>query len=156
MEKPSVYLETSFVSYLTAKPSRNLIVAAHQSITSDWWENQHQLFDLFISQVVVDEAKLGDPQAAALRLKILDDINHLDISEEVEYFSHILVERKIIPQQSLEDALHVAVSCISGIDYLLTWNCKHIAHAKKRGEVERVCLEFGYIYPMICTPEELL
>ena len=106
--------------------------------------------------MVIDEAKLGDPQAAALRLKILDEINHLDISEEVEYFSHILVERKIIPQQSLEDALHVAVSCISGIDYLLTWNCKHIAHAKKRGEVERVCLEFGYIYPTICTPEELL
>jgi hypothetical protein len=156
MEKPSVYLETSFVSYLTAKPSLNLIVAAHQSLTNEWWENQRQSFELLISQVVVDEAKLGDPQAAAKRLKILNGISHLDISEDVEEFSRILIGCEIIPQKSLEDALHVAVSCVSGVDYLLTWNCKHIANAKKRGEMERVCLEFGYVYPMICTPEELL
>ncbi len=156
MEKPSVYLETSFVSYLTAKPSRNLIVAAHQSLTNEWWENQRQSFELFISQVVVDEAKLGDSQAAAKRLKILEGISLLEISEEVENFSRTLLDYEIIPKQSLEDALHVAVSCVSGLDYLLTWNCRHIANAKKRGEMERVCIEFGYVYPMICTPEELL
>ncbi len=156
MEKPSVYLETSFVSYLTARPSRNLIVAAHQSITSDWWENQRQLFDLFISQVVVDEAKLGDPQAAAKRLKVLENIAHLDISEEIADFSDNLIENHIVPESELRDAIHIAISCVYGIDYLLTWNCKHIANAQKRKEIETVCIKFGYIFPVICTPEELL
>jgi len=156
MEKPSVYLETSFVSYLTARPSRNLIVAAHQNITSDWWENQRQSFDLFISQVVVDEAKLGDPQAAAKRLKVLENIAHLDISEEIADFSDNLIENHIVPESELRDAIHIAISCVYGIDYLLTWNCKHIANAQKRKEIEAVCIKFGYIFPVICTPEELL
>jgi len=110
MEKPSVYLETSFVSYLTARLSRNLIVAAHQSITSDWWENQRQSFDLFISQIVVDEAKLGDPQAAAKRLKVLENIAHLDISEEIADFSDNLIENHIVPESELRDAIHIAIS----------------------------------------------
>ncbi|MEN8217135.1 MAG: type II toxin-antitoxin system VapC family toxin [Pseudomonadota bacterium] len=156
MEKDSVYLETSLVSYLTARPSRDIVAAAHQTITLDWWDNYRQHFELFISQVVVDEAKLGNSEAAAKRLNILEGITHLDISEEVDNFSRTLISDEIIPQQSLEDALHVAVSCVNGMNYLLTWNCKHIANAKKRAEIERLCAEFGYFYPIICTPEELL
>jgi len=156
MEKPSVYLETSFVSYLTAKPSRNLIVAAHQSITSDWWENQRQLFDLFISQVVVDEAKLGDPQAAAKRLTALEGITHLDVSEEIIIFAGYLIDFKAIPKNELRDAYHLSVACVHGINYLLTWNCKHLANASIREKIEETSTQFGYRIPIICTPEELL
>jgi hypothetical protein len=155
LEKPLVYLETSLVSYITARPSRDLIVAAHQNITLDWWETQRQYFELFISQMVIDEAKLGNPEAAAKRLKILEGITHLDISEEVDHFSRTLINYGIVPAKSLADALHIAVSCVNGMNYLLTWNCKHIAHAEKRVEIERVCAEFDYAYPVICTPEEL-
>jgi predicted nucleic acid-binding protein len=156
MEKPSVYLETSFVSYLTAKPSRNLIVAAHQSITSDWWENQRQLFDLFISQVVVDEAKLGDPQAAAKRLTALEGITHLDVSEEIIIFAGYLIDFKAIQKNEVRDAYHLSVACVHGINYLLTWNCKHLANASIREKIEETSTQFGYRIPIICTPEELL
>ena len=157
MEKPLVYLETSLISYITARPSRDLIVAAHQHITLDWWENQRHNFELFISQIVIDEAKLGNTQAATKRLQILEDITHLDISKkEVEHFSRVLISYEIIPVKSLTDALHIAISCVHGMNYLLTWNCKHIANATKRMEIERVCTEFNYVYPVICTPEELI
>ena len=156
MEKSSVYLETSFVSYLTAKPSRDLIVAAHQSITSDWWENQRQSFELFISQVVIDEAKLGDPQAAAKRLAALEVITHLDVSEEIITFANHLIDFKAIPKNEVRDAYHLSVACIHGVNYLLTWNCKHLANAEKREEIEQAGTQFGYRTPIICTPEELL
>lgn len=156
MENPSVYLETSFVSYLTAKPSRNLIIAAHQNITLDWWENRRQNFELFISQVVIDEAKLGDLDAATRRLKVLENIPHLAISKEIADFSSKLIDKHLVPASELRDAIHIATSCVSGIDYLLTWNCKHIANAQKRKEIEKMCAEFGYVSPVICTPEELL
>jgi len=156
MEKSSVYLETSFVSYLTARLSNNLIVAAHQNITLDWWENRRQDFELFISQVVIDEAKLGDPQAAAKRLKVLENIAHLDMSKEIADFADNLIDNRIVPESELRDAIHIAISCVYGIDYLLTWNCKHIANAQKRKEIEEICTEFDYMFPVICTPEELL
>ena len=156
MEKSSVYLETSFVSYLTAKPSRDLIVAAHQSITSDWWENQRQSFELFISQVVIDEAKLGDPQAAAKRLAALEGITHLDVSEEIITFANHLIDFKAIPKNEVRDAYHLSVACIHGVNYSLTWNCKHLVNAEKREEIEQAGTQFGYRTPIICTPEELL
>ncbi|MDM8558968.1 type II toxin-antitoxin system VapC family toxin [Candidatus Parabeggiatoa sp. HSG14] len=99
---------------------------------------------------------MGDTEAAAKRLKVLEGITHLEISEEVDNFSRTLINYGILPQQSLEDVLHVAVSCVHGMNYLLTWNCKHIANAEKRGEIERICAEFEYVHPIICTPEELI
>jgi len=121
-----------------------------------WWENRRQDFELFISQVVIDEAKLGDPQAAAKRLKVLENIAHLDISKEIADFADNLIDNRIVPKSELRDAIHIAISCVYGIDYLLTWNCKHIANALKRKEIEEICTEFDYMFPVICTPEELL
>ncbi len=122
-----------------------------------WWENRRQDFELFISQVVIDEAKLGDPQAAAKRLKVLENIAHLDISKEIADFAiDNLIDNRVVPESELRDAIHIAISCVYGIDYLLTWNCKHIANAQKRKEIEEICTEFDYIFPVICTPEELL
>lgn len=156
MSKKSVYLETSFISYLAARPSRNLVTAAHQTITHDWWENRRHDFDLFISELVIIEAQRGDPQAAEQRLAITKDLPLLDLSIETEHLTEALLQHHAVPKKAVEDAAHIAVTCVSGVDYLLTWNCKHIANAQCFRAIEEVCAEQGYISPIICTPDELL
>jgi hypothetical protein len=155
MEKPAIYSETSVISYLTARPSRDIIVAAHQQLTSHWWDNQRHLYDLFISQIVLDEARAGDKQQAAKRVALLEGMPLLEINEEVILLAGKLVQLRAVPQKAAQDALHIAVACVNGMDYLLTWNCKHIANAKMRGRINYVCREAGYAPPIICTPEEL-
>lgn len=155
MGKQTIYFETSVVSYLVARPSRDIVVAAHQRLTSDWWENQRHQYDLFISQVVLDEARAGNKQDAAKRVAALQDIPLLEINEEVIRLAENLVRSGAVPPKAAQDALHIATACVNGIDYLLTWNCKHIANAKMRSKIERVCRGGGYIPPVICTPEEL-
>jgi hypothetical protein len=154
--KPRVYLETSVISYLTSRPSRDLIVAANQQITQEWWQLRRQDFDLFISQLVVQEASAGDEHAAQQRLQAVADIPLLTLSEEAVAFAEKLVKEGPMPQKAVEDALHIAVATLSGMDYLLTWNFKHIANATMRYKIERVCRLTGYEPPIICTPQELL
>ena len=156
MDKKSVYLETSFISYLTSRPSRDLIAAGHQAITRRWWEKRREQFELFISELVVLEAQRGHPEAAQRRLEVLSDIDALDISMEAEEFTLSLLKEHAVPEKAGEDAAHIAVACVSGIDYLLTWNCKHIANAESFKLIDRLCTDRGYRSPIICTPEELL
>lgn len=155
MNRAAIYIETSVVSYLAARPSRDIIVAAHQQLTLDWWENQRHQYDLFISQIVLEEAQAGDRQAAEKRLAVLENMPLLEIDESVIRLAETLVQSHAIPIKAVQDALHIAVACINGMDYLLTWNCKHIANAKMRSKIEQVCREEGYVAPIICTPEEL-
>jgi hypothetical protein len=155
MVKASIYVETSVVSYLVARSSHDIIVAAHQQITSAWWNNQSPDYDLFISQIVLDEARAGDKQEAAKRVAALQVIPLLEINEEVIRLAENLVQSHAIPKKAGQDALHIAIACVNGMDYLLTWNCKHIANAKMRGKIDRVCRDAGYMPPIICTPEEL-
>jgi hypothetical protein len=152
--KPKVYVETSVVSYLTSLPSRDLVVAAHQRITQDWWANRREDFELYASQLVVQEAGAGDAQMAGLRLAALDRVPLLGVSREATSLAR-LVERGPLPEKAVADALHIAVATVHGVDYLLTWNCKHIANAEMRGGVASVCRRGGYEPPVICTPEEL-
>ncbi len=152
--KPKVYIETSIPSYLSAWRSRDLILAANQEITKEWWDNREQ-YDLYISALVIQEAEAGDPVAAQKRLEQLDDIPELNITEEVERFAEILIQKVPLPEKVRIDALHIAVATLSGMDYLLTWNCTHIANAILRPKLEAVCREFGYEPPTICTPQEL-
>ena len=152
--KPKVYLETSIPSYLTAWRSRDLIMAANQEITKEWWENRDQ-FELYISALVLQEAGAGDPDAAQKRLEQLDDIPELDITEEVEQLANILIQKVPLPAKARIDALHIAAAALNGMDYLLTWNCSHIANAVLRPKIEAVCRELGYEPPTICTPQEL-
>jgi hypothetical protein len=154
--KPKIYLETSVISYLTSWPSRDLIVAANQRITQDWWQSHHQDFDLFISQLVVQEASAGDEDAARRRLEVTADIPLLALSEEAVTFAEKLVKEGPMPPQAVEDALHIAVATLNGMDYLLTWNFRHIANATMRYKIERICRLSGYEPPIICTPQELL
>ncbi len=154
--KPKVHLETSVISYLTSRPSRDLIIAANQQTTQEWWQTRRKDFDLFISQMVIQEANAGDAAAAQQRLQALEGVPLLELNAEVEAFARRLITDGPLPQQAVEDALHIAVATMNGMDYLLTWNFKHIANATMRYKIERVCRLEGYEPPIICTPQELL
>jgi hypothetical protein len=153
--KPKIYLETTIGSYLSAWPSRDLVTAAHQQITREWWQARHQEFELFISQIVMQEARGGDPDAAARRLEILEALPLLELTEEATALARELVEQVPLPEKAAVDALHIALAVVHGMDYLLTWNCTHIANATLRNKIEAVCRSKGYEPPVICTPEEL-
>ena len=154
--KSRLYLETTIPSYLTSRPSRNLIIAGHQEITREWWEKRRDTFQLYISQLVVDEASAGDPVAARERLKALEDLPLLDITPEVmELATGILASGKI-PRKAATDAAHIAIATVHGMDFLVTWNCVHIANAAIARSLASICREYECECPVICTPEELM
>ena len=151
-----MYLETTIPSYLTSRPSRDLIIAGHQQVTRDWWENRRGDFEIYISQLVLDEAAAGDPAAARERLKLLRPLPMLDITPDVaELTSSILASGKI-PRKAATDAAHIAIAAVHGVDFLVTWNCVHIANAVIVKALVSICREQSYECPVICTPEELL
>jgi predicted nucleic acid-binding protein len=154
--KAKVYLETSVVSYLAARPSRDLIVAANQQITHEWWRTRRPEFEVYVSELVIQEASGGDETAAQERLQVLAGIPRLQFHEDVRHLAETLLAAIPLPPKAMVDALHVAFATLNGIDYLLTWNCTHLANATLRPHIERVCREHGYEPPVICTPQELL
>jgi hypothetical protein len=154
--KPRVYIETTIISYLAARPSRDLIIAGHQQITHEWWQTARDNFALVTSQLVAREVGAGDPEAAEARLAYLAPLTLLEITEEAVALAQRLVQVRAIPEEFPEDALHVAVAVVNGINYLLTWNYKHLANASMRSRIEATCREVGYEAAVICTPEELL
>ena len=153
--KPRVYIETSVISYLTARPNRDLIVSAHQQITAELWERRAD-FEFYASELVALEAGRGDALAAQLRLQTLRDIPMLEVLAEARDLGKLLVKELAIPAKAIEDAYHVAVAAVQGMDYLITWNCAHIANLQMRRKIEKICLEAGYVPAVIGTPEELL
>jgi len=128
----TVYIETSIVSYLTALPARDLLAAAWQNATSRWWETQQQRFELFTSQLVLDEARKGHPEAAQRRLAALEAIAHLSMPDPVTDLATALLAEGAFPEKATDDALHFAISAYHGVDYLLTWNCRHIDNAEMK------------------------
>ncbi|WGV24794.1 type II toxin-antitoxin system VapC family toxin [Halotia branconii] len=154
--KEKVYVETSVISYLTSRPSRDIVIAGHQQITQEWWQNYRDKFVLVASQLVIQEASAGDSIASEQRLKILETIELLETREDALSLAQAFLDFKIMPQKAAEDALHIAIAVTNGINYLLTWNCKHIANAIIRREIERTCRSQGYEPVIICTPEELI
>ncbi len=153
--KPTLYLETTIVSYLTAWPSHDLVRAAHQQVTRDWWDIRSE-FELYISQFVLDEAGAGDADAAKRRVGALKDISLLDVTPEARLLAGEILRLGGMPTKAYVDALHVAVAAAHGIDYLLTWNCTHIANPTMRGKVEAICRATGFESPVICTPFEFM
>ena len=154
--RPRVYLETTIPSYLAARPSRDLVRAAHQQITAEWWDQRRSKYELFISQVVVRECEAGDPVAAAERMDLICKLALIEETDEAVALARTLIDRVPLPEKAAVDALHIAVAVVNGMDFLLTWNCTHIANATLRGRIESVCLGEGYAVPVICTPEELM
>ena len=156
MAKQSVYLETTIISYLTARPSRDVVVAGKQQVTREWWDTQRDGYDLFVSQVVVGEAADGDPEAADLRSRCLTGLASVEANPDVAALADALLHERVLPGKAATDAVHVALAAVHGIHYLLTWNCKHLANAAMRDAVNRVLLDRGYEPPIICTPDELM
>jgi len=154
--KPKLYLETTIPSYLTARPSRDLIIAASQQITKDWWEKRRGRFEIFISEFVIKEISAGDSLAAKERLAILQGIPLLDATPEVGELARIILGTKVIPAKAAQDAVHIAIAAVHGMDLLMTWNCKHIANATIFSSIRSVCQKHGFECPEICTPQELL
>ncbi|MBI1988557.1 MAG: type II toxin-antitoxin system VapC family toxin [Betaproteobacteria bacterium] len=151
-----VYLETSIISYLAAHPSRDLVTAARQQLTHEWWARRRSAFEVCISELVVAEAAAGDPDAAARRAQLIRDLPSLSISEEAIALARNLVQSAGLPARAAVDALHISLAAFHGIDYLLTWNSTHIANAELRPKVERACRDNGYEPPVLCTPDELM
>ncbi|MEX2663011.1 MAG: type II toxin-antitoxin system VapC family toxin [Vicinamibacterales bacterium] len=151
---PTVYVETSVISYLGAKPSRDIVIAAHQQVTRRWWRSRRS-YRLFVSQIVRDEAAVGDPVACARRLRILRGVPALAVTDEATRLAGELVRRGALPRKATIDAFHIGIAAAHQIEYLLTWNCKHIANATMRGTIEAICRSAGLTPPIICTPEEL-
>jgi len=154
--KPKVYVETTVVSYLTARPSRDLVVAAHQQLTREWWEQRRSDFELFVSALVMQEAGFGDEQLAQRRLNELAGIPVLALTEDAAVLANDLTEGGPLPKKAIEDALHIAMATVYGMDYLLTWNCRHLANAEIEHALASKCMSRGYDPPIICTPEELM
>ena len=153
--KQKLYMETTIPSYLTSRPSRDLIIAGHQQVTKDWWEKRRHAFEIYISQLVIDEASAGDPDAARQRMLTIRNFTLLDITPEVGHLAAAILDSRVLPRKAATDAAHIAIAAVHGIDFLLTWNCVHIANAVIAKEIAGICRQYDWECPLICTPEEL-
>lgn len=155
-EKSTLYLETTIPSYLTSNPSRDLIVAAHQQITHDWWSGAREEFDLYISEAVLEEISAGDPGAASRRLALVEGIPILALTGEIGELAEEYRQKLRLPEGAQLDAIHLACAVVNELEYVLTWNCKHLANGRIIQKLQSINLDLGRPTPIIVTPEELL
>jgi len=153
--KPIVYIESSVISYLASRPSRDVVIAGRQAITHDWWENRRQRFELRVSALVEEEISRGDTLAAQRRLHLIEEIPSLAISEEAIRLAELLLTQGAVSDSNEIDALHIGIAAAQGADYLLTWNFKHINNAEMKSAITKIVESRGFICPQICSPEEL-
>ena len=151
-----IYIETTIPSYLTARPSRDIVQAARQQLTREWWDVERRNYDLCISQIVLDEAAAGDAEAAQRRMAVIDTLPLLDLTFEVDGLAETIMQSGLLPASASRDAVHIAVTAVHQVHFLLTWNCRHIANATIFRDLQHIIMSAGYDMPVICTPEELL
>jgi hypothetical protein len=151
----TVYIESTILSYLVSRPSRDIIVAARQEITREWWEHSMPRFDCVLSQIVLDEIAMGDPDHAAKRMERAASLSALAINQPCLELAQLFLDRGYVPKTEIRDALHIAVAVVWKVDYLLTWNCKHIANAHVLRQLRKFSENQGHEFPHVCTPEEL-
>ena len=154
--KRTVYVETSVVSYLTSRPSRDMLVSAYQMATREWWTAAPDRYDLVASLLVIAEAGAGDSDAARSRLEAVKALRLLETSPEIDLLAAALLEHGAVPRHAAGDAVHIATAACHGVDYLVSWNFRHIANAAMNPHLERVCRQEGYGLPFICTPSQLV
>ena len=152
----TVYIETSIVSYLRQRASSQVVMAARQLLTHQWWVHERANYDLVISQYVIDEASAGDATLAAERLQSLEGIPLLPLDPDIALIADEIMARAILPPKARTDALHIAIVAHHRIQYLLTWICRHIANAKILPRIREVLTDLFIPIPIICTPEEML
>lgn len=153
---PKAYIETSVISYLTARPSRDALASGHQELTRQWWERRRARFELFVSELVVQEAGRGDPAAARARLEMIAQYPVLRINQVARNLADSILQKAVLPSKAAADALHIALAAVNGMAFLLTWNCTHIANGFVLQSVNVLCQEAGFDPPIVCTPEELM
>jgi hypothetical protein len=153
--KALVYIESSVISYHTARSSRDLITAARQAITQDWWDNHFHRYDNYVSVIVEQEIGSGDPRAAQRRIDLILSTPSLQLSDEAKYIAEGLLAAQLLPAGSVADAMHIGIAAVNGMDYLLTWHFKHINNAETKNRIVRFIENEGYICPVLCSPEEL-
>ena len=154
-EKKKVYVETTVVSNLTARPSHNPVDAAAQIASQSWWCGALERFDLFVSTLVAQEASKGDASAAERRLSVVREMKMLPIDSRMFELAEKLLEATAVPRTSYDDAVHIATAAIHGMDYLITWNCSHIANVETRPLIRKTIESAGFVPPEICTPLEM-
>jgi hypothetical protein len=154
--KPTVYIETTIPSFLTARNTNDPLAAGEQEATRRWWNDRRQTFDLFVSLLVLEEAAMGDTEAAQKRLDALSGLPLLDSDEVVDELTDIIMASGAIPAKAKADAVHVSLASRHNMDFLLTLNCKHIANAQLNRRLNEVISNAGYRMPVICTPLELM
>lgn len=153
--KPAVYIETTIPSYLVARPSKQPRLQADQETTLQWWERHAGDFDMFVSEIVIREVRRGDPAMAAGRLAKIKELPVLTLNDATENLAAFLLER-VIPAQAIDDAAHIAVAAVNAMDFLLTWNCRHINNRYTIRRIEKCCAEAGFACPVVATPAELM
>jgi predicted nucleic acid-binding protein len=153
--KRKVYLDTNIISYCVAKPSNDVIILSRQRITADWWRTAANRFSLYVSELVIQEASLGDPKAARTRLECISGIKSLEITNEVERIYQIYLKQLGLPPKALRDALHLAIASVHEIDFVVTWNFNHLANGETIRRLWETNLAMGIYVPVIVTPEEL-
>lgn len=152
----TIYIETSIVSYLRQRPSSQVVMAARQLLTHQWWNDERAKYQLVASQFVIDEATAGDSVLAAERLAALDGVPLLPLDPEIANIADEIMLRAILPPKARTDALHIAVVAHHRVQYLLTWNCRHIANGRILPKIHKVLNDLGIQVPIICTPEEMV
>ena len=155
-KKPRMYIETTIPSYLAARPSRDVVVLAHQQITREWWHGSEERYEMFVSSVVLDEIRSGDETMSRMRLDLIRRLPRLEITDEIGRLAERYIKELRLPGKAYRDALHIGLAVGHGMDILLTWNCAHIANERIRRKLQKVNLEIGCDTPSICTPEELV
>jgi len=151
-----IYIESTIPSYVVARPARDLLQAARQQLTKDWWDLKREMHELFTSQVVLDEIAFGEKAMAQLRLELLLDVPLLPVTEEAKEFAHQIQTSGLLPVTADRDATHIALASAYEMDILLSWNCRHIANATIQARLRRLADDAGFTLPVLCTAEELL
>jgi hypothetical protein len=152
----TVYIETSVISYLVADPSRDLVTAANQQVTRDWWQRRRASFACLASQEVVIEASRGDPEQVRRRLAVLVTLPRAAVTADAQELARLFLSTGCLPPKAARDAVHLAVATAIAADYLLTWNCRHLANAQMLKRLEREAQRAGRPLPHVCTPLELM
>ncbi len=151
-----IYIESTVPSYVVARPARDLLQAARQQLTRDWWDTERVKHDLFISQVVLDEIASGETEMARQRLDLVAPITSLDLTDDANALTKDILRSGLLPSTADRDAAHIALATVHEMDILLSWNCRHIANAAIQARLRRLVEAAGYELPVICTPEELM
>ena len=154
--KPKVYIESSVISVAANRMPSDLVLAAKQKMTLDWWTDRSSHLSLFISQLVLGEIGSGDAVAAERRLSMVRSLPLLEMTDDALELARSMLISRLVPKKAAEDAIHIAVAAVHGMDYLVSWNCKHIANAMLRIKIANGIERAGYRAPVICTPEELM